>query len=298
MCSNKWFIIKSNLFLFISKMTISICTIYAKRVKNLQNLVKGLTMLKHQPAELAIVCMDDELPELPITKFPIKSTRIDRVNGKLPLSEARNTALSMISTEKVIFLDVDCIPGHNIIPIFDYLLDKEDAIYSGSVKYLPENWEFNHWTIDDLSPISEFHPVQGQPVYPPDIKPHPYELFWSLCFAMNKTTFKKLGMFEEIYTGYGGEDTDLAFKARKANIPHYKVGALAYHQYHMSCQPPLNHIEDIVTNSKIFYDRWNELPMGAWLKSFKERGYISMGKGKDISILKLPSNQEVQECVV
>ncbi|WP_409241961.1 glycosyltransferase family 2 protein, partial [Caballeronia sp. INML3] len=40
-------------------------------------------------------------------------------------------------------------------------------------------------------------------------------MFWSLNFACHLNTFEQIGGFDDAYTGYGGEDTDFAFRAKR-----------------------------------------------------------------------------------
>ena len=272
---------------------ISLCTIYAKRKTHLQNLVKGLIRSTIHPDRLIVVCMDDRLPELPATPFPIDTATIATNNNYLPLAVARNKAASMATESKLIFLDVDCICDRHLVEIFDYHLEREDAVYSGSVRYLHSNWRQTR-TID-LNKHSTPNKLQGKAVKGKEKAVHPYELFWSLCFGIRKETFDKIGGFDTDYLGYGAEDTDFSFKLRSQNIPLYKVSALAYHQFHPSYDPPLNHLEEIVSNSRVFYDKWKMLPMKKWLDRFADLGYITI-EGNDLEILKLPTEAEIAAC--
>ena len=278
---------------------VSICTIYANRKTHLQNLVEGLNRSSIHPDRLVVVCMNDRLPELPATPFPIATATI-ATNNNLPLAAARNKAATMATGEKLIFLDVDCICDRHLIEIFDYHLEREDALYVGSVRYLHDGWRREadplgqqNWTLD-LNQFS-FNQLQGIAVTGKNRVTHPYELFWSLCFGIRKETFDRIGGFDPDYTGYGAEDTDFSFTARSRAIPLYKTSALAYHQFHPSYAPPLNHLETIVNNAKVFYRKWNTLPMEKWLYQFADMGYISV-QNNCIEIIKLPTPGEIAAC--
>ena len=273
---------------------ISLCTIYANRKTHLQNLVKGLIGSTIHPDRLIVVCMNDRLPELPATPFPIDTATIATSNNYLPLAAARNKAASIATEKKLIFLDVDCICDRHLIEIFNYHLEREDALYSGSVRYLHSNWQQNQTL--DLSKQSTPNKLQGTAVEGKDKVVHPCELFWSLCFGIRKKTFDKIYGFDTDYLGYGAEDTDFSFRARSQNIPLYKISALTYHQFHSNYDPPLNHLEEIVSNSRVFYDKWKMLPMKKWLDRFAELGYITI-KGNDLEIVKLPTEAEIAACI-
>lgn len=277
---------------------ISVCTIYAKRQLHLQNLVKGLMRSQINPDELIIVCMDDDLPDLPATPFKIVSTKINTntENNYLPLAKARSKAAEIAGGNNLIFLDVDCICHSELINIFNYHLNKEDALYQGSIRYLHSNWDKHNWTVESLEKQSLFHQLQGAKVVGKSKVAHPYELFWSLCFGIKKKTFMTLGGFDSRFVGYGGEDTDFAFTARYNNIPFYKISALAYHQYHPSYNPPLNHLAEIANNAQVFYRKWEILPMKKWLDRFVELGYLRIVNNQ-IEILRYPTNAEIKGCL-
>ena len=273
-------------------VNVSVCTIYANRQRHLQNLVTSLINSHMHPAQLVIVCMNDRLPELPATPFPVDTATIKTQNSPLPLAKARNKAAELTTEDKLIFLDVDCIGDRYMVGNFNYHLEREAALYSGTVRYLEQQWQQDNWTIASLRQQSSFHKLQGSEVTGKDKAAHPYELFWSLCFGITKKTFEDMEGFDQDYIGYGAEDTDFAFKARSQQIPLYKISALAYHQFHSSYAPPLNHLEDIVSNARVFYRKWNVLPMEKWLRQFSDLGYITL-QDNQIEIIKLPTATEL-----
>ncbi len=275
---------------------ISVCTIYANRKLHLKNLVKGLTTSTVLFNELVIVTMNDELPKLPIAPFPIKTAAIKTNDSFLPLAAARNKSAEIATGNKLVFLDVDCISHPNLIEVFNHHLEKEDAVYQGSVRYLISSWQQNKWIYSALEKQSAPHKLQGKEITNYNKALHPYELFWSLCFGIKKKTFFDIGGFDTGYRGYGGEDTDFAFMMRSHHIPLYKTSALAYHQFHPSYSPPLNHLEEIVSNAHFFYQKWQILPMKKWLNQFAEMGYISL-QDNQIEIIKYPTETEIQTCL-
>lgn len=274
---------------------ISVCTIYAKRQLHLQNLVKGLMRSPIQPKELIIVCMNDCLPDLPPTPFKIRAITIN-TNNYLPLAKARSKAAEIARGNNLIFLDVDCICHNNLVGIFNYHLNQENALYQGSIRYLYSDWQKDSWTIESLEKKSSFHQLQRTEVIGKTKVSHPYKLFWSLCFGIRKKTFMALGGFDSRFIGYGGEDTDFAFTARYHNIPFYKISALAYHQYHLSYDPPLNHLAEIVNNAQLFYRKWDILPMKKWLDRFVELGYLRIVDNR-IEIIRYPTDTEIKACL-
>ncbi|CAL4858723.1 hypothetical protein MMM2322_00361 [Microbacterium sp. MM2322] len=102
-----------------------------------------------------------------------------------------------------------------------------------------------------------------------------YALFWSLSFALTPETWRRIGGFDEAYEGYGGEDTDFAFRMRAQGVPLvWTGGAHAYHQYHQTSSPPWQHLDDILRNGALFHERWGEWPMTGWLDAFERGGGV------------------------
>lgn len=100
-------------------------------------------------------------------------------------------------------------------------------------------------------------------------------LFWSLSFAVTAWTWEQVGGFDEGYLGYGAEDTDFAFTARKTGVGLTWVGgALAFHQWHPTITPPTHHLDDILRNGTLFARRWGRWPMEGWLSAFAAQGLI------------------------
>ena len=93
---------------------------------------------------------------------------------------------------------------------------------------------------------------------------------------MAAPTWERLGGFCEDYTGYGGEDTDLARSARARGIGLGCVGgARAYHQHHPVHVPPLQHFAPILANATRFKARHGRWCMTYWLGQFRAAGLIA-----------------------
>lgn len=266
---------------------ISVAIIVQNRRKALLNTLSGLANSTLLPEEVIIVHMNEDA--IPLLGYPFKILSVHcESQHALPLASARNTAIEHASGNRVIFLDVDCIPDASLIENYNNAFEEEDILFTGHIRYLQKDDEMEIDLASDLVVKST-----------PDLirTPYtqiPYELFWSLNFACSKQVFHKIGGFDEAFIGYGGEDTDFAFAARKANIGLRTVSATAYHQYHPSYSPPLNHLTDIVANANIFYEKWSRWPMEGWLKAFRERGYIKW-EADEVTITRYPTSLEIAE---
>jgi GT2 family glycosyltransferase len=198
----------------------------------------------------------------------------------LPVALGRNQgaaeALSR-SAELLVFLDVDCIPDTELIARYHDAADQPqygDALLCGPVTYLPPPGS-GGYLLDEMRARVDPHPARPNPPDDEIIATTDYVLFWSLSFAVTSTTWTRIGGFCERYRGYGGEDTDFAQCAAAHGVSMQWVGgAHAFHQFHPTSDPPVEHVDDIVRNARIFHRRWGWWPMNGWLAGFEQAGLI------------------------
>lgn len=241
-------------------------------------------------AEVAddIVRVEVWLDETPPTETPDADTLTLHVPPGprgLRVGEGRNRAASAAieaGADLLIFLDVDCLPGTDLLPAYRAAAERHPgAVLSGPVTYLrsvqrPE-------TASDLPFLTRPHPAR--PALAPGstrrASVDEYDLFWSLSFAVTPSTWGRVGGFHSGYEGYGAEDTDLAWTARANGVDMVWVGgADAYHQWHPVSSPPWQHLDDILRNGATFHRRWGVWPMGGWLEAFAAAGAIER-RGSD-----------------
>lgn len=197
----------------------------------------------------------------------------------LRLAAARNAGASIAlasGAELLVFLDADCVPGAELLPRYQAAhLGAPDAVLCGPVTYLPPDADAS----DSAALVRLTAPHPARPA-PPSGRVRPavveeYALFWSLSFAAGAACWKRSGGFDERYEGYGGEDTDFAFRLRREGIPLIWVGgAHAYHQHHAVETPPWGHLDDILRNGALFAHTWGEWPMTGWLEEFARAGAV------------------------
>lgn len=266
-------------------MNATILTLVHDRAGALSNTLAGIARGNSLPTEVVIVHVNEEPYPLSSYPFTIRQVLLDS-GSSLNLSEARNLAMAHSTNEFNIFLDVDCIPDVQLLARYLAAFGREDILWSGRVRYLPENtMNLSAWE-NKLHELSDPDPVRST------ITHFPYALFWSLNFACSKTLFDHIGGFDTRYVGYGAEDTDFAFTARDKSVKLGTVDAIAFHQYHPSYSPPLNHLERIVENAMLFKRKWHQWPMEGWLEKFKALGHIEWSS-EQIRLLRLPTPDEL-----
>lgn len=252
---------------------LSVLTLVRNRDGHLHQLVEGLRRSTRLPDELIVVDMSDRPVSIGTTPFPTHVVRLETQH--LPLAEARNRAAEIARFEHLIFLDVDCIPMRDCLARFDAELERRDGLLCADVRYLGPDDARGDWEEGDLLARGRPHPVRHFPVSGVREEHNP-GLFWSLAFAIRRTTFRRLGGFDAGYVGYGAEDTDLGFRAAASGVPLlFLGGAYACHQHHESHEPPVQHVAAIVENARRFHARWGRWPMEGWLAAFRDMGLVA-----------------------
>jgi hypothetical protein len=176
------------------------------------------------------------------------------------------------------FLDVDCLPHPALIPTYETAasaMSGEIALLCGPVTYLQDGA-----TPEGPAEADRFlSPHAARPAPAPGVvragTDAEWDLFWSLSFACTPASWAAIGGFDERYEGYGGEDTDFAWRARSAGAAlHWVGGAHALHQYHPTTKPPWQHLDDILRNGRLFASTWGRWPMLGWIEAFAEAGAV------------------------
>jgi hypothetical protein len=259
-------------------MTTTSCVIIARgRLDHLRRVLVGLGRQTVEPDEVVVVAMGDPEVETLAAAHAVV-TAVESVpcppGDPLPLARARNHGASSTSGELLVFLDVDCIPARALVA--DYHHHRRPGLLMGTVRYLPPGVPSATGTWDDQGLRQHGRPHGARPVPTTPERTDRYELFWSLNFAVERATWEAVGGFDEGYRGYGGEDTDFAFEARRRGVDAWFLpGAEAFHQHHPVSSPPVEHLGEIVINAERFHHKWGTWPMTGWLEAFVAAGLIT-----------------------
>jgi len=271
---------------------VSVLTLAKGRTAHLRRLLDGLARGSRPPAEGIVVSMDEVPPPLQAVGFPLAVHHL-RAEG-LPLAAARNAAARLATSPVLVFLDVDCIPAANLVAALAADAAQEDALICCEILYLPAGVAEGMFDEAEFLARGVRHEIRAFPRIGLRAEPNA-GLFWSLAFAVRRTTFERLGGFDEAFHGYGAEDTDFAFRARDAGVPLLFTGSTrAYHQHHAIHDPPLNHFGDIVANAERFHARHRVWPMQGWLDAFAELGLIEPPRaGPRLRVIRAPGEAEI-----
>lgn len=271
-------------------MRVGLATIQRGRRDHLARQLLGVADQTHAPARHVVLSMDpdgDVPPPGPADR-PGPGPRVVRMpiaDGEpLPLAAARNAAIAALGdVDLAILLDVDCVPHPDLLARYaTAAASHEDHLLAGPVGYLPAGVPDGPRLTDEDRRRATPPPSRPVPDAGAVLPEARYELFWSLSFAVRPVVHTRIGGFDEAYAGYGGEDTDYAFRARRAGVGLAWVGgAWAHHQHHPVSRPPREHLTDIVRNARVFRERWGRWPMEGWLRAFADEGLVAWDPGGD-----------------
>lgn len=262
----------------------TVVTINRDRHHHLDNLLAGLAAGSAVPDHAVVVDLGSRTAPQTATATGLAACAAAGIDvsfhrlapnptSELQLAAARNLGAAVAPSDHLVFLDVDCIPGPDLVA--SYRTYHVSGLVCGPVRYLREGWvrRCPDRTVGQLQTASREHPARPTPDV--DRTDDRFELFWSLSFATDRETFDRIGGFDERYVGYGGEDTDFAYRARRAGVPlRWLAAGTAYHQWHPSQSPPVDHLDSIVANANLFHRTWDRWPMEGWLAAFESAGLV------------------------
>lgn len=268
---------------------ISVCTLVRGRTAHLARLLDGIAAQTRRPDEVVIAYMQPEAPAgLPDPGVPVRAVFVD--GDPMPLARARNDAAAAARGDTLIFLDVDCVPAPSLVARYAEVLAAAPGVYLGEVRYLPAGA-----TPDSFDAVARRHPAKPA-LAEDEVRPVPsHGELWGLSFALPRSAWDAAGGMDEGYVGYGGEETDFAWRLAAAEVPMAWVGgAVAWHQHHAVHIPPLHQFDHILRNATRFRARWGRWCMDYWLGQFAAAGLIDWSPDAEaIVVRREPTGAEV-----
>jgi GT2 family glycosyltransferase len=261
-------------------MHVAVITPVAGRHEHLARQRRGLARSTRPVDSHVVVCMGDpDAADVAAAQPepPARPVHVEPAGTRLPLARARNAGAQLAiesGADLLVFLDVDCIPAPGMVQRYVdcAMADRSPRLLCGPVAYLPPPPP-GGYDLDRLGELAQPHPARPCPQDGETLHDGDLRLFWSLSFAVRPDVWTAIGGFCEEYRGYGGEDTDFGQLAAAAGVRlDWTGGAHAYHQFHPTSDPPVQHVDDILANAHVFFRRWGWWPMSGWLTEFERLG--------------------------
>lgn len=261
--------------------TIAVVTVASGRRDHLALQARSLADQDVPPDRYVLVDLGGPDPEASFAGGLSPIVITDHVVGELPLARARNRGAAVADADITIFLDVDCLAQRSLVRHYRDACFRRPGVHAGPVGYLPHDAP-STLDVERLEAVARYQPGRPTPSTPMHRTPR-LELFWSLSFAVDRSSWQRIGGFDERYVGYGGEDTDLARRADASGVPIWFSGLpRAYHQWHPVESPPIRHLEAICRNATLFHRIWNVWPMVGWLEQFAAAGLVDWHPNGDV----------------
>lgn len=269
-------------------MRTALITIVSGRHEHLRRQLDWISRLDPQPLVHVVVSMgDSDIAELVANTGTGRGAVVTMDPAdELPLAAARNQGVATASdlgADAVVLLDVDCLPDQDLIGHYEAALAQvraETAVISGRVKYLPEGMTEADHTPHRVAELGRDHGARVIPGGSALEEADP-RMLWSLNIAATVESWHRIGGFDESYVGYGGEDTDFGQRLAAVGGSMWWTGlACAYHQYHPTVTPPVQHAASIARNANLFRAKWGFDPMEGWLHEMLESGHLRREAGE------------------
>jgi GT2 family glycosyltransferase len=261
-------------------MRVAVITPVAGRHQHLRLQRRGLRRSTLPVDSHVVVCMGDAgAADVAAVQAepPLTAVHVEVPDTRLPLAQSRNAGAERAiasGADLLVFLDVDCVPAPGMVQRYVQCAseDRTPRLLCGPVTYLPPPPRAGY-DLDRLGELAEPHPARPRPAENQTVRDGDPRLFWSLSFAVRPDVWRQIGGFCEEYRGYGGEDTDFGQRAAAVGVRlDWIGGAEAYHQFHPSNDPPVEHLDDVLANAHVFFRRWGWWPMSGWLTEFERLG--------------------------
>ena len=207
------------------RMKTAVITTVHGRPGHLQRQLVGISRSAMSPDIHVVVAVDDPAVAdvVATSRSTVHVVQCENGPGPLRIASARNTgALAALErgAEILVFLDVDCIPGEEMLGRYYERGHRarapgRAAVRTGDLSAYSARSE-NGYPLYPWTRLTNPHPARPAPPDREVVAGSDYELFWSLSFALTSSTWRTVGGFCEHYRGYGAEDTDFAQMARAA----------------------------------------------------------------------------------
>lgn len=200
------------------------------------------------------------------TSWPTKVSYVDSESPRAAAA-ARARGVRESSAANLIFLDQGLIPHRELSQVFPRMLETRDAIWMGTTTR-------NDQQLSDTLSTSNAAAFAARSITAC------YDQFRSGCFAITRTSYRKIGGFDPTFGGWDAEDIDFAYAARDRGIEFGIVGTLA-----VSLLPRVRltneQVVPVVESARRFRSKWGEWPNVMRLRRLANLGLVEFNAARD-----------------
>jgi GT2 family glycosyltransferase len=193
----------------------------------LETALRSLAQQDYPRQAMEILVVDDASPVLDAERlyaaaapFSLQLLRHPTNQGR---ARARNTGLRAATGELVVFLDSDMTVEPDFLRIHaEWHQTRSNAVLIGNIRFAPQ------LSTTFLSRYLESRGVHRQEAD----KPLPFKCFVTGNSSLRRELLMRVGLFDEDFSAYGGEDLELGYRLELAGASfHYAPRALSYHHH-------------------------------------------------------------------
>ncbi|WP_143870380.1 glycosyltransferase family 2 protein [Catenovulum sediminis] len=211
---------------------ISVVTPYARRIKSIHYMLKGLSQqtMANQDFEIVIACLEhsDELYHLIKTEFADLNIILVMADISWNVSKARNMALKVASGDYIVLLDADMVVPHDCLEQHHlaHLASKNNKLVVGQMRDYDERKDieeysypsFAHYVENFLAKSACQLDLEADIRWTIDVYID-WALGWTAIMSLPKTAMLENNLFfDEEFIGWGVEDLDWALRVTRANV--------------------------------------------------------------------------------
>jgi len=195
--------------------------------ERLANALVSLSCLDYPNEKVEIIVVDDATPQFspaPLTAlaqpFSLKFIQHTTNQGR---ARARNSGIQAATGEIIVFLDSDMTVKPNFLQIHAKFHQKQkDAVVIGHVHFGPEipKTGLSHYI--DRRGVDRL--AANEPI--------PFKCFVTGNSSVRRENLATVGLFDEDFTAYGGEDLELGYRMHLNGLKfYYAADALSLHHH-------------------------------------------------------------------
>jgi len=150
-----------------------------------------------------------------LSSFPFRLRCVWHEDKGFRLARIRNCAWRIANSDRVVFTDNDMVPQADCLEQYARF-NKTNYAFAGYIGWINEV-AHSSFTEDNIGSITDFEPYMTQPESR-DLSTADFWRFWGGNISLAQSTYPLTNGFDEEFTAWGGEDTDIGMRLTLAGV--------------------------------------------------------------------------------